>query len=669
MRKLKIILLSLGSLLLVCIILTAVFIFTINESTLSTALERITGYTVSIDGPVSLDIAMEPSLSVSGITIESREDEEDRISANIGHIRTKIALKPLLSRIVLVRELIVDDVSVSYVVQRYPPPVKSDETNLLEKLSSIAIPVIETVRLHNFGMSYKYNEPDYSVDVLLDSFTVDDMRDAGPLYVKGSGAVNSTAFSVDGQMGSFADVFKQDLPFPVDLTMSITDLTIGISGTVDDPLSGNGMNILVTADETEFSNMLEVLQVPVPELGRLDLEARITGNINFPRISVFSFDVSGDPQVELSAEGSITNLLTGEGAEIALSGSTAKKALIRTLIPETLIDISELTFEGVVHNVQGDYTLKDATFFARKGKETTLRADGTVLLGRYLYDPEITIDLKLRLDSENTKVLRSFLFQWLPDTGPLSGQAKVTGSVKEIALENISITAGKEQSVWINAQGQVGSIPFGADQRISGIDMSLSVKAAKVPQLFANVNVDVPELDHISGQTLLHGSADSLIFDGINIQMQDRGGVAADISGNFLLEARKDRKSLGTYDLSVNVTAESVASFRRLLAAEAIPDLKPAKASAQVTGTTEIMSLDDVLIQAGHSDQVNLEWRGRIGTIRFDSDRPVSDVEITGMLQTKSTSQLSPYVGVSVPDLGPFKGTANIVAAQRWLWL
>jgi hypothetical protein len=225
----------------------------------------------------------------------------------------------------------------------------------------------------------------------------------------------------------------------------------------------------------------------------------------------------------------------------------------------------------------------------------------------------------------------------------------------------MNISAGKEQSVWINARGGVASIPFGPDLPVSGIDISLSVKADDVPRLFANVNLNMPELDDISGQTHLHGSADHLIFDGINIQMRDPGGVTAGISGNFLLDSRENRGSLGTYDLSVKVEAESIASFRGLLDAETLPDLKPVKASVQVTGTTEIMSLEDILIQAGHEDHINFAWRGSIGKISFNSDRPVSDVAIFSTFQAKSISLLSPYVGISVPDIGPLSGKANIV--------
>ncbi len=666
MRKFRIFLLSICVILLVFLASVAVLIYTIDEDLLARTLTRVTDYRIEIDGPLSLDISMDPSLSVSGIKVEPRKNDEHLFSAHIGHIRTKIALKPLLSGVVLIKELFVKDAVVSYVDNGGPRPDQSEKVKLREKIADIDLPILESVTLTNINVTYLDKESDYSMQVLLHNCIIDDVRDTGLLYIKGAGTVENTDFSIDGQLGSVSNALRHIRPYPVDLSLNVDDHAFRISGTIDDPVEGKGLNMHITVEEAELSNISNVLKVDVPRLGHLDLNARVIGDIDAPGISDFRMEISGEPNFEFSAKGEVANLLTGEGTDITISASTSDRELTTLLLPEDLHSINKVIFTGKLRNIEGDYLVENLSLSLEKGKEATITASGNIVIGETPFDPEkLKSDLRLNMEAKNTQLLKSILFDWLPDTGPLSGKAQLSGPLMKPELKDIHITAGEPESVWIDAQGRVGSIPLDPDLPVSGIDLSLSVAADRAPQLFANVGIELPEIDDVSAEFRVHGSGDRLTIDGITVQMTDPDGVAANVSGRYILEKQETGEYLGTYDLDMNMNAPSLSTFQRLLAARALPDLKPAKASLRLSGTTEVMSLEDIVIRAGHPGPLHFECRGRIGKVTFDSDKPASEVEIINSFYAEKTSLLSPYAGISIPDFGPIEGSSRVVGRKE----
>jgi hypothetical protein len=74
--------------------------------------------------------------------------------------------------------------------------------------------------------------------------------------------------------------------------------------------------------------------------------------------------------------------------------------------------------------------------------------------------------------------------------------------------------------------------------------------------------------------------------------------------------------------------------------------------------------MENVLLKAGSPEAVRIEWRGRISNIAVGDDNLLPDVQIENRVFAERTSQLSPYVGMSIPDLGPLEGSSNLVSRK-----
>jgi uncharacterized protein involved in outer membrane biogenesis len=131
MRLLKSFIIIPSIALIIFTIFIAVLIATLDSDDyrdiLTWSADHFTDYTVTMHRPFSFDLfSMQPALSASGIQIEPDEKGVQPLTAHIGRLRLKLALKPLLSGELLFRELLIEDAEVSYITKE-DLPVKDDD--------------------------------------------------------------------------------------------------------------------------------------------------------------------------------------------------------------------------------------------------------------------------------------------------------------------------------------------------------------------------------------------------------------------------------------------------------------------------------------------------------------------------------------------------------------
>ncbi len=668
MGRLKFIVLSLISLVIIVVVIVAVLIATLDDDDyrgiLTWAFDYFTDYRIHINGPLTLDISMTPTLTLSDFDIEHDHTNAQPVSAHINNFKIRLALKSLLIGTVHIKELLIEDATVSF-IESGVPLEEEEEWTFREKLDDIDIPILESVALRNISTTYSDKDTGVSLQVNLRSFTIDDVGNVGPVYVQGDGAVNNADFIINGQFGSVAEALAHAQPYPVDLSLDVAGLELSVSGTIDDPVEGEGFNIVVSAKEGDLSTIIKVFGIDIPQLGQLSLGGTITGNVEAPGILNLAVELSGSRSVTLSVNGELPNIVSGEGTDIILSASCSNKTIIRSLLPGGLHDFNGFSLEGRLHEINRDFAFEDIRVSAFQQKGITVQADGRIVLDEIMTVPGIkNTDMRLRIESPGTVALKPFLFDWIPDAGPVSAEARIAGTGEILSLNDITIMIGESNALRFEATGRVGSIPIHLPGAISDIDLTLSLSSAKLESFLAGYAEPIREWDIISAQAHLRGSADQLYFDEVVAHMEEEEGVTADVRGSVIVEQRNDTGTLGKLDLSIAMAAPTISSFRNLLAAKALPDLGPVRYTTRLQGTTEGFSLEDILLQAGYPGPVRLEWRGRIGNVVFDSDTPVSDIDLVGTAYIENTSLLSPYVGMKIPDLGPLEETSKIAARK-----
>jgi hypothetical protein len=170
----------------------------------------------------------------------------------------------------------------------------------------------------------------------------------------------------------------------------------------------------------------------------------------------------------------------------------------------------------------------------------------------------------------------------------------------------------------------------------------------------------VPELGAVSLQTRISGSSERFELTEIDAHTAHAKGLKAELTGKIAFEQHPKSGLLGKMDLQARIDAPTMDAAFVPLGVTDIPDLKPFRASAQVGGTTEALSLKKIAIGIGQSRSLGIEVKGDIGRIPLEGNRPISEVTLSALLQAEKFSALSKLLGVSIPDLGPLKATGRI---------
>ncbi len=547
------------------------------------AAKEYAGYEIRVDGPLSVEWSLTPSLTASEIRIGGEDEAGKPFTAVIGLLRIKVAVMPLLSGTVLVRELQVDDATVSYEGRDGPAAKPDAGPDRRGKPFDRKIPVFESVSMRNIRVAYSVEKTGGPRQAVLRAFRFEEDRDTGLFSIESDGAVEGVDFVIDGRLGSLADALEPKGSYPVNLSLTMGDLRFVISGTIADPKKREGLDIHATAKGSGVSRLARVFGVNLPEQTRLDLDASLAGPAAAPSLSTLTMEIAAVPMFTLSARGSSANLASGEGTDLTISGSCASREMLRRLLPEELHDLSEFAFETRLRERNKEFSLEDLKTTAHQRGEMTVTARGRILLdGTFPALGLKSTDLRMELSASSTIPLRPFLFDWLPETGPVNGEGRLTGPVERLSLEDMDVRAGGPRRHRIAVKGRIGWIPVDPEPPIEGLDLLLSIESGET-------------------RSFLAGLAPSL------------------------------------------------------------PEFGPARATARLTGSTEIFSLDNVLLDAARPGPVRLVLRGRIGKVVLDGDPQILDIQGSGSLRAGDVSLLSPYLGVRIPDFGPLSAAWTIV--------
>jgi uncharacterized protein involved in outer membrane biogenesis len=402
-RWIKYILIFLAGFVVLCLVLVAVVLMTFDNDDYRRLVIRgvrfFTGYSVTIEGPFALELSAEPSLSAEGIRIDPGADESPPPVTTIGKLHIQIVLMPLLRGIVLIRELQAEDVVMAVTIEEEAES-EDGRGSTGQATPDIEIPIMESVGLRNIHLDIIDSAADRTVEIRLRKFDIDDIRDTGPLFVNGEGSVSGKDFKIEGRLGALAAMLRGEEPFPVALNLTSYGFELSVSGTVEDLADGEGLKLRLRGEANELSNLFKLLQMEVPPLGRLTLEAGVTSDIDAPRVSYFDAKLFGDSRVEFAVNGSIANAISGEGADIQFSGSCENPELFKLLLPEDLPTLSRIRVAGKLHEAQGEFAVENLAVDALAEQGLAVSADGRIGLGDNFSEPAVSeLDVNIKLSA------------------------------------------------------------------------------------------------------------------------------------------------------------------------------------------------------------------------------------------------------------------------------
>jgi uncharacterized protein involved in outer membrane biogenesis len=662
MRWIKYAFAGLASLIGLCILALAFVLLTFGEEDYrrlaARVVEHFTGYPVSCDGPFRLAISSMPSLSAESIRFDTKNGRLPPVRS-IGKFSVRIDLSKLILGTLVVKELQAEDAVMAVLINE---PAESDRDPNDGPISSedIDLPVFESVRLRYIRLDVIDAAADRTIDIRLRRFALDDVGDAGPMFVSGVGTIAGQAFDIDGRMGALAAMSRGEKPYPVDYRINIAGVSLSVAGSFADFPEAEGMNLRISGEAAELADLFELLRIEAPPLGRLKFDASFVDDLTAPRMPYFSISLSGKPQIQFTANGTVANVLTGEGANIDFAGSCAIPHLLRMIKPESLTGLNLLRLSGSLQESGGVLAIEKLKMEAVSDKGAAVSAAGRIDLGEDVTALGLkNLDLELKAFYPTSEVLKPLLFDRLPEVGPVIAGGRLTGRPESVLLENFTIEGGKGP-LRILSKGRITGKIEGKRLIATDINLSNTIKSRTTAILAQAYGAHLPELGAVSADYRLRGSLDRFRIEELILTTETAQDFKTAFIGSIIFDREKDKGLIGKLNIRAQVTAPDVQAAADPFGIGNFPDLKQLQANALISGTTMAPILKNIDLSAGDPETIQIRFTGDLGKIPVSKRRVFAGVDMTATIVAGSTETVSSRLGLRLPELGSLQLKARI---------
>jgi autotransporter translocation and assembly factor TamB len=193
MRKIKIFLFSLVGLISAFITILAFILISYThqdyQHLLIKSVDTLSDYTLSITGPIELDLSSSPVLSASGIKLYSKTDDS---YVHIDNFRVQVSLSPLLNNTLLINDLLLENMRVEM-------QTSEDSKSFDHLFSYLPVPIVEHAVLKNIHLTF--DNQSYSLDSL--EIAENDKQDQ--LEIQAEGKISTRPFNINGFISLLSD--------------------------------------------------------------------------------------------------------------------------------------------------------------------------------------------------------------------------------------------------------------------------------------------------------------------------------------------------------------------------------------------------------------------------------------------------------------------------------
>jgi len=486
---------------------TAVFVYTADYSRIKALIETkvsdATGRKLTIAGDLTLSISLNPQLVTGDVTLANASWGSKPGMLKIGKLKAGVKLLPLF-----VGDVEIDDIQFTDTVVlletdangqgnwHFTTPKSSHKGISIKRLG------VSQLNLQRFAVTYRNGQTQSTEHYTVDNLELNRLPGTDLLSVALTGDLNGQPATLSGQTGSLFMSAK----YPVDLSGEVAGVAFKLKGEIGNLLQAEDLDLAVQASGTNLATLGTGIDVVILKTDSFSMSAQLAGSGDAVTMSNASATIKHSG-VMLAITGGIGNLNTLEGMHFELTGSGNNLSELQAIAGSTqLPDTGPFKVSGTLNgsakalsltNAQGDlrhHSIK----LALSGKVQ----DVIAFTG---------IDVNAKLSGNNLSELQAVAGSTkLPDTGPFTASARLTGTAKALALLD-ALTVIKQKGSQLKVSGKIANL-----QQLSGIDLSFKGSAKDFTELGPTFRTQLPDLGafQISGQLL--GSSDTLDLKGIS---------------------------------------------------------------------------------------------------------------------------------------------------------
>jgi uncharacterized protein involved in outer membrane biogenesis len=309
---------------------------------------------------------------------------------------------------------------------------------------------------------------------------------------------HTDSFEVRARLAGNADrLAVQD----ANVSVSYKSIELALNGAIAGLKRLEGIDLNLKGSGNDLADLSPIIDKTLPETGPFAVSGRLTGAAKALALSKAQGTISRE-SIKLSMTGNIGDLITLEDIDLDLKGSGNDLAELSPIIDKTLPETGPFAVSGRLTG-----TAKVPAVSEARG---TLSQQSIKLSVRGRVNDLIAlrgINLNVEGTGNNLGELSGMVGNKLPDTGPFSATARLTGSAQELAAADLDATL-KHGAAKLAVSGKIGNV-----RQLSGIQLDVQGSGQNVNQLSSLFDTQLPDLGFFTIKGKLSGSPELLELD------------------------------------------------------------------------------------------------------------------------------------------------------------
>jgi uncharacterized protein involved in outer membrane biogenesis len=269
---------------------------------------------------------------------------------------------------------------------------------------------------------------------------------------------------------------------------------LALAGKVADLMALEGIDLDLKGTGSDLAELSPIVGTTLPPTGSFEVSGKLTGTTRALALSGAQGTI-GYGRNKLALAGKVADLMALEGIDLDLKGTGSDLAELSPIVGTTLPPTGPFEVSGKLTGT--------TRALALSGAQGTIGQQSVKVSLAGRIDDLMTLQgirLDVKTSGKNIGELRSMLSDRLPDTGPFSATAHLTGSTQRLALSNLraKVSHGNSQ---LAVSGRVGDV-----RQLSGIDLNVESSGNNLGELGPLFDTQLPDLGHFSIRGQLSGS-------------------------------------------------------------------------------------------------------------------------------------------------------------------
>jgi uncharacterized protein involved in outer membrane biogenesis len=612
----------------------------------------VTAQELTVDGEFSLGLSWHPTLTITDFSVTPADGVGASVAVPKFHrLELTLDLPRLHQGVVHLEHLRIDGAQVDW-----NPREQTSAINPKRKRKSPLILLVSDATVRDSQLIVRHARDPTPTVVALDSLRVKGNAGSDTLDLSGEGSVNGYYAAVTGQVGTVQEFFEPTGPFPVQIAAEVRGARFHAEGTVADPADGVGLELDLTAEAAEIADVIRLIRRDWPAMGPLHARARLVGNLPGAQLVDISVELDDGKGSRLRCTGSVADVSRGIGMALQFDGEVSHTARLHTLYGKPIPDLDRVTLKGRIAGAGDDLGVEDLLVTVDdddlrgevKGRVKSIR------LGRN--QPVAGVDLSLTARTNDLSTWSALAEHKLPSLGPLRLAARIDDQKGALRFSDVDLRVGDSAQDQLRLSGTVGKLTWAPRFAVSGVDLRLDGKAARVSHLFVSPPRDLPVEQTAQASGELTDADGSLGFEKAQLRVGSEETGLLQVTGGI-----DDLMNLREADLVLDLKLPNLAAVSPLLQQTKLLD-RDLPAVGPVNGTMAIrdragtFGAEKIDVRIGSRQETWIRLAGEVGNLVARKD-----IDLTLDVSALDLADIGHLIGRDLPAIGPVSASGRLV--------